>query len=297
MLTETEVALCAARKNTLDPDLPDSLHYIGNYTRRLQTTLPRMMENALDWEHLPYVHPSSFSRADIIDSGSWGWRAKLGLPIGGHQIVDLILDAARHYWVSTVVSGMGQGTEIHTQAMPVSDTELEVDVRFYLPFAPPNAEVSAQTLTYLQQQYATLYDEDQGLMSGRQQALADRQRWRGVQTMPSSPNTQLSMRVAALTELDVESTTTVELAGHRYALRHVDGEWVAHSAVCPHLLGPLQDATLDTDGTVACPWHGYRFDIRTGQNLDGKCGALKPAPQLQVLDGALWVSLEDKPAH
>jgi nitrite reductase/ring-hydroxylating ferredoxin subunit len=23
------------------------------------------------------------------------------------------------------------------------------------------------------------------------------------------------------------------------------------------------------DGVIQCPWHGYRFDVRTGANLDG----------------------------
>lgn len=106
-LTDTEQAVCAERSNRIDYARLKSRHYLGNYTRRLPVTLTRMMENAHDWEHLPHVHASSFCSIDLIDSGAWGWRAKLGVPSGGHQLIDLIVDMDRHYWVSTVISGMG----------------------------------------------------------------------------------------------------------------------------------------------------------------------------------------------
>ena len=131
MLTETEQSLSVARSNTIDFDRIGSLHYLGNYVRRLPINLARMMENAHDWEHLPYVHSSSFASIDLIDSGAWGWRAKIGLPEGApasHQLLDLIVESDRHYWVSTVYSGPGTGIEIHTQATKIEAEEIEVDV-------------------------------------------------------------------------------------------------------------------------------------------------------------------------
>jgi glycine betaine catabolism B len=35
-------------------------------------------------------------------------------------------------------------------------------------------------------------------------------------------------------------------------------------AVCSHEDGPLQHGTLD-GYEVECPWHGSKFDIRTGE--------------------------------
>ena len=32
------------------------------------------------------------------------------------------------------------------------------------------------------------------------------------------------------------------------------------------MLGPLEEAAVE-DGCVRCPWHGYRFDLRTGACL------------------------------
>lgn len=47
------------------------------------------------------------------------------------------------------------------------------------------------------------------------------------------------------------------------ALAHVEGEFYALDNTCPHAGGPLGDGML-TDGVVACPWHGWEFDVRTG---------------------------------
>jgi nitrite reductase/ring-hydroxylating ferredoxin subunit len=35
---------------------------------------------------------------------------------------------------------------------------------------------------------------------------------------------------------------------------------------CPHMGGPLSDGRYRTgEGAIECPWHGYRFDVRTGK--------------------------------
>lgn len=286
MLTDKEQTVCAGRSNAIDYARIDTLHYLGNYTRRLPVSLTRMMENAHDWEHLPYVHASSFASIDLIDQGPWGWRAKLGVPPGGHQLIDLIVDMDRHYWVSTVISGMGQGTEIHTQATRVSDAEIDIDVRFYLPEAPADPSIGAVALHYLRGQYAQLYDEDLALMEGRQSALNDRQRWRRVgEGAPSK-----SYSVGTLDGLELKAAHSVEWGGHRYCLRFWQGRWIIHSAICPHLLGPLDEGALAPDGTVTCPWHGYRFDVVSGGNLGGHCNAMKKPPRIEIREGQIFLT-------
>ncbi|MEL6691837.1 MAG: Rieske (2Fe-2S) protein [Pseudomonadota bacterium] len=286
MLTETEQSLSEARPNAIDFDRVSGLHYLGNYVRRLPINLARMMVNAYDWKHLPYVHSSSFSSIDLIDSGAWGWRAKIGLPDGSpasHQLLDLLVESDRHYWVSTVYSGPGTGIEIHTQATKIEDDEIEVDVRFYLPEAPDNETGAEMILAYMQQQYATLYDEDQGLMLGRQGALDDRKRWGAI--TPSATD----VLVGATAELDPETVHTVEMETGRFCVRKHDGAWLVHSAVCTHLLGPLEESAINEHGQLTCPWHGYHFDLRTGENAEQKCRALATAPELIEHDGQLYL--------
>ncbi len=48
------------------------------------------------------------------------------------------------------------------------------------------------------------------------------------------------------------------------ALFNVDGEFYAINQICPHRGGPLGEGTL-TGCVVTCPWHGWTFDVRTGQ--------------------------------
>lgn len=288
MLTPAQQSLCDARSNTLDPTQTERLHYLGNYVRRLPTNMARMMENAYDWEHLPHVHESSFSSIQLIDEGKWGWRAKVGLPGGGgEQLIDLLIDLPRNYWATTVIDGIGQGTEIHTQARKISDQEIEVDVRFYIPDAPDTEETGKVILQYLCDQYRQLYDEDIGLMSGRQNALEDRKRW-------GDAREHEEVFVGALNELDPAKPVIVETARSRYCVRNWKGKWIAHSAVCPHLLGPLSEGEIDANGDITCPWHGYRFNVATGENREGKCKALAQAPDVAEKDSALFLKLTDK---
>jgi nitrite reductase/ring-hydroxylating ferredoxin subunit len=60
-----------------------------------------------------------------------------------------------------------------------------------------------------------------------------------------------------------------------------DGEIVVHSTICPHWLGSLEEAVAE-NGIVRCPWHGYRFDLRTGASADGRGSRLMPAPRVIV---------------
>lgn len=48
------------------------------------------------------------------------------------------------------------------------------------------------------------------------------------------------------------------------ALFNVGGEVFAINAVCPHRGGPLANGRLDGH-VLACPWHGWTFDVRTGR--------------------------------
>lgn len=124
------------RSNNVDYQRLEQLFYIGSYRRRLPVSVNRMMENAYDWEHFPFVHPSTFHDISIVEQGDWGWRAEVGSAksVGADRsLLELLVDLKNHYWATTVVSGRGKGAEIHTKAVARSDSEIEIEVRFYLP--------------------------------------------------------------------------------------------------------------------------------------------------------------------
>ncbi len=66
---------------------------------------------------------------------------------------------------------------------------------------------------------------------------------------------------------DCPPGTAIErVAGDRIvALFNVDGTFYAMDGVCPHQGGPLGEGALQ-GCIVTCPWHGWQFDVRTGQN-------------------------------
>ena len=58
----------------------------------------------------------------------------------------------------------------------------------------------------------------------------------------------------------------VEVGGTRILLYDVSGVLHATSATCAHLGGPL-DMGVFEEGIVTCPWHGWQFDVRTGESV------------------------------
>lgn len=55
------------------------------------------------------------------------------------------------------------------------------------------------------------------------------------------------------------------VAGDRIvALYNVAGEFHALDGVCPHQGGPLGKGALN-GCLVSCPWHGWQFDVTTGE--------------------------------
>lgn len=259
------------RSRQVDYTQLDSLHYLGNYVRKLPVSMARMMENALDWEHLPFVHSSSFADIREIEAGKWGWRAEATLPPPAQdqtQMLELLLDNGRHYWATATLSGPGTGMQIHTQARELSDDEIEVDVRFYLPDAPQTAEQAGQVLTYMQMLYARLYDEDQGLMTGRQEAL-DRKTAKTALTEDFE-----DIAIGLVAEITAALPYLFDTAKGRICVNRHDDRWIAYGAECPHLLGPLEGAEISPEGSITCPWHGYRFNVQDGRNLDSRCRSL-----------------------
>ena len=71
-------------------------------------------------------------------------------------------------------------------------------------------------------------------------------------------------KVATKKDLKEGDMLKVEAFGKSVLLSMVNGEVYAIDAVCSHEGGPLEDGILD-GFEVECPWHGSKFDIRTGE--------------------------------
>ncbi len=58
----------------------------------------------------------------------------------------------------------------------------------------------------------------------------------------------------------------VQVDGKKIALFNVDGHFYALDDTCTHRGGPLSQGAVDAQG-VTCPWHGSKFDLKTGKVL------------------------------
>jgi nitrite reductase/ring-hydroxylating ferredoxin subunit len=73
------------------------------------------------------------------------------------------------------------------------------------------------------------------------------------------------VKFATRDELPAGSAREVEFEGRVYALFNVGGVISVIDGICPHQGGPLADGALE-GCKVACPWHGWEFDVQTGQS-------------------------------
>lgn len=71
------------------------------------------------------------------------------------------------------------------------------------------------------------------------------------------------VKLATVGELPVGAAKEVEFDGRVYALFNVDGVLSVIDGICPHQGGPLADGRLE-GCSVACPWHGWEFNVQTG---------------------------------
>lgn len=253
-----------------------ALHLAATYRRRVDASLGRIWENVFDWEHLAHLHDGSFAECTLIDSGSWGWRVNL-MTVGAPttQIIEMRADRARGRYTSTTLDGAGAGTEIRVALVSIEPDRVDVTVDFHIPEPRPE-RLEALGAAYVAA-YSRLWDEDEAMMQQRERALSQRRT-----PDRTAPPLDLGDERAVRTALP----TVFEFGGAPFRLVDLAGETVAHSAICPHWLGPLDEAPV-VDGAIRCPWHGYRFDVASGVCRAHPALNLAPAPAVEVIDGRL----------
>ena len=64
-----------------------------------------------------------------------------------------------------------------------------------------------------------------------------------------------------------------------YALGN-NGEYFAVSRRCRHLGADLSNGSVDADGTLVCPWHASKYDVKTGRMVRGPQGVFAKIPRL-----------------
>ena len=213
---------------------------VATYQRTVRASLARVRENVLDWEHLPWLHPETFSHVRLLERRADGFRVESstrGAPAGELLEIDVAFEPGELAYHSRTVAGRGAGTDIVTRLASQAPHATRVAVEFLVPdVAPERVDRIGAFYVGL---YTLLWDQDEAMMV-RRQALLDGRLASGMREV------------------------------------QVDGARIRHATVCPHLGGPLDQARVE-NGCIRCPWHGYRFDLRTGRSTDGRALRLEIA--------------------
>ena len=243
-----------------------ALHLAGTYRRTVAASVARIRENVLDWEHLPALHASSFAACELVDSDADGWRIRLiNQGSDAPQILKLHIAPDTSGYRVVTEAGFGTGSEIRVAVTSLGPHQTGVVVDYHVPEADPDrlAMIGAAFVAI----YERLWDEDEAMMVAREAALA--------------PRPQAATRVDLGPEAALALPLMFDCGDGRFRLVRHDGQLLAHSAICPHWLGPL-DGTIDGDGGITCPWHGYRFDVGSGRSCDGRRLRLATAPRIGI---------------
>jgi nitrite reductase/ring-hydroxylating ferredoxin subunit len=97
------------------------------------------------------------------------------------------------------------------------------------------------------------------------------------------------IKVARLDDLVPGAVTLVRAGDVPIVLARVGDAVHACGAVCAHRGGSLDQGRL-TGHRLACPLHGWMYDVRTGQCVFPGRGEAVPSYPVRVQDGDVWVT-------
>jgi nitrite reductase/ring-hydroxylating ferredoxin subunit len=241
------------------------------HRRALPVGLERFYENALDWERLSHLHGDRIAAVVCCRMDATHWRALVTTADGAEHLVELVVDRRQRCVRARVIDGAAAGWHSRACAHPRAPEELEIVVEV---FAPAHCALDPMARRRWASTVARFWDADAAMMQERQRQI-DR-RIDGVG--PVARERDLGSRASLVLPLPFE------VGGREYVLAEVDGELVAYPRRCPHMLGPLT-ATAPAERILTCPWHGYRFDAATGENLSGGTCRLTQRPDVREVDG------------
>ncbi len=204
---------------------------------------------------------------------------------GSENRIELLVDRAASRYVVRTLEGVGCGSEIWTRLEPRGRELTGIEVEFRVP-GLDRAAARAVGANYTRL-YEQLWDEDESMMRRRAAALARREE--------ASKRVPEETSLGSLELLRTRLPLVVEAGGRSWRVVEVDGSLRAHSLVCPHMLGPLDEAEI-VDGCLRCPWHGYVFDLATGRCTEGRPLRLPAPPRVRVDGDQAYLAWDSPPA-
>ena len=75
------------------------------------------------------------------------------------------------------------------------------------------------------------------------------------------------IKVTTKQEIPADSGKVCEVGDKSIAVFRVEGQFYAIDNMCKHRGGPLAEGPID-GSQVTCPWHGWLYDVKTGECLN-----------------------------
>jgi|GEM_PF-687417 len=91
---------------------------------------------------------------------------------------------------------------------------------------------------------------------------------------PNLPPGTMWVQGARMNEILPDTCKVVTVLGRKVALYQVDGELFATDNACPHAKGQLGEGDLEGH-TITCPFHAFKYDVRTGECVEGTADAVE----------------------
>ncbi|MGG0717413.1 Rieske (2Fe-2S) protein [Robertmurraya massiliosenegalensis] len=116
-------------------------------------------------------------------------------------------------------------------------------------------------------------------------------------------NKKTKQSVATIEEVKENGKKIVNVNGQEVGIFYVDGEFYAWRNFCPHFAAPICEGKITgtrltsdvyeynygKDGQIIrCPWHGWEFDLKTGEHLVDVTVKLRGVP-LEIDETHIYV--------
>lgn len=99
------------------------------------------------------------------------------------------------------------------------------------------------------------------------------------------------VRVCNSLEVPIGQKKCFVIEGQDVVVFNLEGDYYAMENSCPHRGGPLSEGAVHGE-FVSCPWHAWKFNIKTGQWISNSEIKLKTF-SVRVVGVDIFISLEE----
>jgi nitrite reductase (NADH) small subunit len=101
------------------------------------------------------------------------------------------------------------------------------------------------------------------------------------------------IRVTSPEQIPLREGRSILIEGVEVAIFNLGDRFLAVDNACPHRGGPLCDGIV-SGTTVACPLHGYKLCLETGNMLKPELGVRVETYPVRVEDGVILIQIDSE---